>query len=192
MASTSKKALLRRHDGVVLAGYLPAAGFVRSGEPPSHAGANPPAPRPETIGEAGLVDLLDLAGRTVPVPLADVKTISFVRDFNLDDPVNPERLSRRSFLARPRSEGLWLRVTFLDGDQLEGLAPLDLSLLDTLLTDSGLILTPPDDRTNTHRIFVPRCAITALQLLAVITTPSRPRPTRPESRDDSQADLFPR
>ena len=58
------------------------------------------------------IDLLDLTGRVIPLPLNDIKHICYVRDFNLNDTVNPERLTRRTFLARPRTEGLWLRLTF--------------------------------------------------------------------------------
>jgi hypothetical protein len=66
------------------------------------------------------------------VPLSEIKHIAYVRDFNLNDSVNPERLTRRTFLARPRTEGLWVRLSFRgqstpsnEPDQLEGLAPLD-------------------------------------------------------------------
>src|SRR6185503_4098807 len=149
MSSSRKKVLVRRFSGDSLPGYLPSGGFV-------HAGA---------------VELLDLGGRILPLPLADIKHISFVRDFNLTDTVNPERLTRRTFLARPRSEGLWIRLTFRTAssppDQLEGLAPIDASILDDLLNDSGLQLTPPDIRSNTQRIYVPRSSITDLQLIAV-------------------------
>jgi hypothetical protein len=170
MASTRKKVVVRHLNGDLTPGYLPAANFLRR------------QPSPLAL------DLLDLAGRTLPIDLALVKTVSFVRDFNLDDTQNPERLTRRAFLARPRNEGLWLRITFPTGDQIEGLAPLDTTLLDALLDDAGLFLTPPDDRTNTHRLYVPRSAIATLQLLAVITTPSR-KPAKPST--GTQADLFP-
>jgi hypothetical protein len=117
--------------------------------------------------------------------------ISFVRDFNLADTVNPERLTRRAFLARPRSEGLWLRLTFRTGDLLEGLAPTDRSLMDALADDTGLFLTPPDTRSNTQRIYVPRAAIAELLLLAVVTTPSRRQPVGGQPAKESlQDELF--
>ena len=156
MSNSRKKVIVRRFSGDALPGYLPHANFVHTQS----------------------VDLLDLSGRIIPLPVNDIKIIHFVRDFNLSDPVNPERLTRRAFLARPRSEGLWLRITFRTGDILEGLAPTDLTLLDALIDDAGLFLAPPDTRSNTQRIYVPRTAITELQLLAVITTPSR-RPQLP-------------
>ncbi len=182
MASNQKKVIVRRFLGDVLPGYLPVSSFVHNGS----------------------VDLLDLDGRISPIPLSDIKHISYVRDFNRGDLSDPERISRRTFLARPRSEGLWVRLTFRtpghgppdprpadprSPDLLEGLAASDLSLLDDLLSDSGVHLTPPDTRSNTQRIFVPRTSILDLQVLAVITTPSRRKPL-PAQPDPLQEDLF--
>jgi hypothetical protein len=169
MSNSRKKVIVRRFSGDALAGYLPLAAFVRSGQ----------------------VDLLDLGGRIIPLQINDIKTICYVRDFNLADTVNPERLMRRAFLARPRTEGLWLRMTFRSGDTLEGLAAMDRGLLDGLVDDTGLFLTPPDTRSNTQRVYVPRAAIAEVQLLAVITTPSR-RPAPPESGqgESLQDELF--
>ncbi len=168
MSNSRKKVIVRRFSGDTLPGYLPHADFVRN-----HA-----------------IELLDLSGRILPLPLNDIKTICYVRDFNLADTQNPERLTRRAFLARPRSEGLWLRLTFRSGDLLEGLAPTDQTLLDALTGDAGLFLTPPDTRSNTQRLYVPRTAIAELQLLAVITAPSRrPAADRP-AKENLQDELF--
>jgi len=172
MSSSRKKVIVRRLTGEILPGYLPFSNFVHN----------------------RAVDLLDLSGHVVPLLLRDIKYVCYVRDFNLNDTLNPERLTRRAFLARPRSEGLWLRLTFrtssTEVDQLEGLAPIDISLLDDLVNDAGLHLTPPDTRSNTQRIYVPRTSISELQLLAVITTPSRRKP-EPGPKDSSiQTDLF--
>jgi len=172
MSSSRKKVIVRRFTGDTLAGYLPVSGFVRN------------------MG----IDLLDLSGHIVFLPLNEVKYICYVRDFNLNDAINPERLTRRTFLARPRSEGLWLRLSFRGAssppDQLEGLAPIDASILDDVLNDSGLQLTPPDIRSNTQRIYVPRSSITDLQLIAVITTPSRKKPLPVSAAPPLQKRLF--
>jgi hypothetical protein len=57
--------------------------------------------------------------------------------------------------------------------------------------DDGLFLTPPDTRANTQRLYVPRAAITELQLLAVITTPSRRQPSPPATpKENLQDELF--
>jgi hypothetical protein len=73
---------------------------------------------------------------------------------------------------------------------LEGLAPLDAALLDDVLNDAGLFLVPPDVRSNTQRIYIPRCSISGLQILAVITTPSRKKPAPGSSTVSLQEDLF--
>lgn len=157
MATSRKKVLLRDFAGKVQPGHLPLQNFVR----------------PEPKSAASLLDLLDLEGRVLVVPLAPLKWIAWVRDWNLNDRTDPERLTRKQFLARPRSEGLWVRIGFTDGDLLEGLAALDLTLLDGVERDHGIFLMPPDIRSNTQRIFVPRSAMNSLDILAVITTPSR-------------------
>lgn len=163
MSSSHKKVIVRRFAGDLLSGYLALSGFLERSEPAREDSDETPA----------LVQLLDLGGRLVPVPLDEIKMVSYVRDFNLSDTENPERLLRRSFLARPRAEGLWVRLTFRSGDLLEGLAPLDVSLADDLLRDGGLHLMPPDTRSNTQRIYVPRLAMSGLHLLGVVTSPSR-------------------
>ncbi len=168
MSSAHKKVIIRRFTGETLPGYLPLSSFVRNRS----------------------VDLLDLSGRVISLPINDIKHICYVREFNLNDSVNPERLLRRTFLARPRTEGLWLRMMFRTGDVLEGLAPTDATLLDDLIQDSGLHLTPPDTRSNTQRIFVPRSSLTELQLIAVITSPSRRKPLPAASVPTMQEDLF--
>jgi hypothetical protein len=168
MSSAHKKVIVRRFTGETLPGYLSLTGFVRN----------------------RALDLLDLSGRVVPLLLNDIKHVSYVRDFNLNDTANPERLTRRTFLAKPRSEGLWVRMTFRSGDLLEGLAPIDITLTDDLIQDTGLHLTPPDTRANTQRIFVPRTSLTEIQLIAVITTPSRRKPLPASSVPSLQEDLF--
>jgi hypothetical protein len=172
MSSAHKKVIIRRFTGETLPGYLPLASFVRN-RPAQHA-----------------LDLLDLGGRIVPLLISDIKYISYVRDFNLTDTANPERLTRRTFLARPRTQGLWLRMIFRTGDVLEGLAPTDISLLDDILNDTGLHLTPPDTRSNTQRLYVPRSSLAELQLLAVITAPSRRKPLPAASAPTLQEELF--
>ena len=167
-----KKVIVRRFTPGTLAGYLPASGV--------------------TVGAEGAaqLDLLDLSGRLQPVPLQEVKYVAYVRDFNSNDMAHPERLMRKTFGTRPRAEGLWLRLTLRDEDVIEGLAALDLSFADGLITDGGLHLVPPDIRGNTQRLFLPRPAITAMQILGVITAPSRRPAVIVQPAADEQPDLF--
>ena len=174
MAGSRKKTIVRLKSGSACVGYLPASGFVVNGQ----------------------VELLGLEGRIELIPAADIRLIAYVRDFNLGEP-DPEQLTRRAFLARPRTEGLWVRLTLDDGELLEGLGPLDLSLLDSLLLDRGLFLIPPDVRSNTQRLFVPREAIAAFQVLGVVTTPTKTSvqtkaPKKLQTRQlEGQESLFP-
>lgn len=165
MGSTQKKAVLRMHDGSWLAGYLPPMGFTRQ----------------------GAVELLDLSARLQSIPLPSLKWACFVRDFNSGEPSNPERLLRTTFTGRPRLAGLWLRLTLKDESVLEGMAANDLTLLDP----AGLLLTPPDTRSNTQRIFLPRTSITDLSVVAVIGASAAPPKRKPPVPDRRQADLFP-
>jgi hypothetical protein len=142
MSSSRKKVILRKHTRDWVAGYLPPFGFARD----------------------GALDLLDLDGKVASYSLADVKWVCFVRDFNSGELNNPERLLRKNFAARPRSEGLWLKLRLQDGDLIEGLAANDTSLVD----QDGIFLIPPDTRSNTQRIFVPRASIVEFEVLAVI------------------------
>ena len=168
MASSRKKVVVRRFSPGPMWGYLPQSGVTLPGSPP-------------------MLDLLDLSGRAQLVPLTEVKYVSYVRDLNVTDQVLPERLVRKAFLARPRTEGLWVRLQMRDADVIEGLAPLDLTMADCWTEDLGVHLVPPDIRGNTQRLFVPRSAIEAMEILAVVTTPSRKKPAPAE---EAQPDLF--
>ena len=171
MAPGHKKVVVRRFSSGLLWGYLPANGIVQSGTPPS-------------------LHLLDLGGRVTPALLTDVKYVSYVRDFNTSDAHNPERLPRKFFLARPRGEGLWLRLGFRDGDKLEGLGSIDIALAEDFTSDLGLYILPPDARGNTQRIYIPRSAIETMQVLAVVTSPSQKKKPEPRQPHDTQRDLF--
>ncbi len=165
MASARKPVIVRKFSRDWLAGYA-VADFGQT--------------RPE-------LEILDLTGKVVRMGWEHVKWVCYVRDFpsGSADQANPERLLRKRFSLRPRTAGLWLRLTLADGDELEGLAANDRSLVD----GAGLLLTPPDTRSNTQRIYVPRKAIQALEVLSLIGAPGRKR-TEPERRGAEQRDLF--
>lgn len=151
MPAAHKKVVVRQFDAEPSWGYLPPAGFVS--------------------GEEILLLLPD--GRTKSLLLTTIKLIAYVRDFNLADSVDPERMGRRTFQGRPRGEGLWLRVGFADDDQVEGLANFDMGFIDMLLEDRGVLMSPPDGRGNTQKVFVPRAAMRSLELLGSISSPAK-------------------
>jgi hypothetical protein len=167
MAPGQKKVVLRTKSGSVVWGYLPSNGFV----------------------ENFTVSMMEVNGRVTPFLMNEIRTIAYVRDFNLEDSVDPERMGRSTFAARPRGDGLWLRLTFLDGEILEGLTSFHSGFVDSLIEDQAIVLTPPDARGNTQRVFVPRSALSSVEVLGFVTAPSK-RVARAPAGSDRQATLF--
>ena len=127
----------------------------------------------------GKLEFLNTSGNVVMVDLKEVKGVYFVREFS-----DSEALTRKTFTTRPRVEGLWVRLRFRDNETVEGLMPNDL----TQITPDGFFVNPPDTRSNTQRIFVPRTALAELTVLAVIGAASRRR--RQAAADSQQAPML--
>ena len=154
-ASTHKKVIVVLLDRKSLRGYL----------------------NPSRLGQIDPLDLLTPTGEHQELPLAKIRSIYFVRDF--DDDFEPER---KAFLSRPKLDGLWLRLRFLDGDSLEGVIPNDL----LGLIDNGIQITPPDFNSNTDRIFIPRVALSEVTVLGVVGIARR----KPAAAAAAQPRLF--
>lgn len=161
MSSSRKKAIFRKYSRDWVAGYLPAAGFVHEGQ----------------------VEMLDLDGKVVALAVEDLKWICYVRDFNSGELNNPERMMRRTFAGRPRGEGLFVRVRLKDGDLIEGLAANDV----TLVSSEGVFLTPPDLRSNTQRLWIPRCSLDELDIIAVVGAAKKKGPVAEKPREEEAA-----
>ena len=136
--------------------------------------------------DAPELELLDLNGKVLRIAWDQVKWVCYVRDLPAGDSSNPERLLHKRFAIRPRTAGLWLRMTLTDGEELEGLAANDRSLVE----GAGLLLTPPDTRSNTQRIYVPRQAIQTLEVVSLIGAAGRKRAAA-AGPGTEQPDLFP-
>jgi hypothetical protein len=134
---------------------------------------------PTVFVNEGKLELLNTAGNVVAIDLREIKGVYFVREFG-----DSESLTRKTFTSRPRSEGLWVRLRFKDSETLEGLMPAD--LMQTM--PEGFLINPPDQRSNTQRIFVPRTALESLTVLAVIGAARRPR--RGIGEDQRQVPMF--
>jgi len=132
------------------------------------------------------LEVLDLTGKVLTIGWNTVKWVCYVRDFSSSsDTANPERLLQKRFAVRPRTAGLWLKLTLNDGDELEGIAANDRSLI----AGSGLLITPPDTRSNTQRIYIPRQAIQTLEVVSLI---GAARKRRAEAGQvEPQPELFP-
>jgi hypothetical protein len=114
---------------------------------------------PTQFVHEGKLEVLNTSGTVISIDLREIKGVYFVREFG-----DSESLTRKTFTSRPRSEGLWVRLRFKDSEVLEGLMPAD--LVQTM--PEGFLINPPDQRSNTQRIFVPRNALESLTVLAVI------------------------
>jgi len=156
MPSTHKKVIVRKVDRDSISGYVAPANFIHDGK----------------------LEVLNTAGNVIGVDLKEIKGVFFVREFG-----DSESLTRKTFTSRPRTEGLWIRLKFKDGEILEGLIPNDLALQ----VPEGYLINPPDLRSNTQRIFVPRTALDSVTVLAVIGGTHRQR-RRPE--DQLQVPMF--
>jgi hypothetical protein len=146
--STHKKVVIELLEKKLLRGYL----------------------NPARLTQATSLDLLSPEGSHEEIPLDKVRAIYFVRD--LADDIHMER---KTFLSRPKLDGLWIRLRFRDGDSLEGVIPNDL----LTLQDHGLQLTPPDFAAHTDRIFVPRSALTEFTVLGVVGIARRKPAAKP-------------
>jgi hypothetical protein len=158
MPSTHKKVIVRKLDRDAVHGYVAPSSFVVDGK----------------------LELLNTSGKLVAIGLDEIKGVYFVRDFG-----DNEGPGRKTFAARPRSEGLWVRLKFRDNDLLEGMMPNDLTQVST----DGFLISPPDTRSNTQRIFVPRSALESMTVLGVIGGPQAKR-RRAAAAETGQTALF--
>jgi hypothetical protein len=142
--STTKKAVIRRFDREPLAGYVNPLSYLQ----PSG------------------VELLSTDGSILTVPYDEIRTLSFVREF--DASAEP---GRRAFHARPKMEGLWVTFEFRDGEVMEGVLPNNLLQIEVY----GFTAIPPDPYSRHQRVFIPRAAVRSVAVLGVVGSPLRKR-----------------
>lgn len=118
------------------------------------------------LGHGEVIEVLTPEGEHRSIPADHVKCVYFVREFDGDF-----ELERKTFLSRPKLDGLWVRLHFRDEDVMEGIVPNN--LVDLL--NSGVQLTPPDLHGNTLRLFVPRSALLEMKVLGVVGVARRAR-----------------
>jgi hypothetical protein len=134
---------------------------------------------PEGLTADGL-DVLSPEGAITHVALSDLRAVCFVRDFGAGETWRKQR----RFLSRPKTPGLWVRLHFIDGELLEAVTPNNL-----VGERSGYLVVPPDATFQNHHLFVPREALTSMEVLGVIGSPLR-RPAKPVRDADKQMDMF--
>ena len=152
-ASTNKKVVVERFEREALRGFV----------------------NPQTWLREGGVELLSTEGSVREVPYSEIKAVSFVKDLD----AAPASADRRLFTTRPKTEGLWVRMLFRDGDHLDGVLANELLQIEP----QGFTVMPPDAAANTQRVFVPRSALSTLKVLGVIGGPLRRRKRTPPPED---------
>ena len=125
------------------------------------------------------VELLSAQGNVGIVPYDEIKLVAFVRDFD-----SSEESARRVFNTRPKMEGLWVSFQFRDGEILEGVMPNNLLPAEP----HGFTVIPPDPYSNQQRVFIPRTALRAVEVLGVVGSPLKKR--RPAAAPKEQIGLF--
>lgn len=156
--STTKKVLVRRFDRESLVGFV----------------------NPQTYLQPVGVELLRPDGTVALLSYEEVKTIYFVRDFEVAE----EPSGSRVFNTRPKLDGLWVRLQFRDQEVMEGVLLNDLLRLDPY----GYTLVPPDPSFSQQRVFVPRAALESCQVLGVVGSPLTRKKAKPAAKE--QIELF--
>ncbi len=155
--STTKRVMVRRFERETLAGYVNPVSYL------------------QPTG----IEWLSMDGQTSTLPYAEVKSISFVRDFASG--VDGER---RIFQTRPKMAGLWVSFEWRDGERMEGILPNNLLHPEPY----GFTVVPPDPFGNTQRVWVPRAAVKSVEVLGVVGSPIKTRRAKPVPRE--QIGLF--
>lgn len=137
---------------------------------------------PQTFQRPDGVEIMGRSAEVTVVPYAEVRAVYFVKEFE----GSPSENEKRVFGSRPKLDGLWVRLTFRDGEVLEGVIQNDLLLMGS----HGVTFTPPDATSNTQRIFVPQRSLQELKVLSVIGSPVHRRQSRPKTPPREQIDLF--
>jgi hypothetical protein len=158
-SSTNKKVQIWRFDRDLLSGFV----------------------NPLTYLTDSGVELLSLSGVVTTVPYEEIRRVHFVRDFA---PVGRQP-ERRVFQTRPKLDGLWVRLLFKDGETFEGVLSNNLLQLEP----QGFTIVPPDYSYNNQRLFVPKCALSEIQVLGVVGSPLRKSVAKRKSVKD-QIKLF--
>jgi hypothetical protein len=158
--STNKKVLVTRFDREAVFGFVNTQSYLSS---------------------EGL-ELLSQGGAVSMIPYQDIKLVCFVRDFQQGEPKKELRL----FTTRPKMEGLWIRMRFRDGDAMDGVLSNNLLQIEAY----GFSVIPPDPGFQNQRVFVPKTALSAIQVLGVVGSPLRLRKTAKQAAREGQLEMF--
>jgi hypothetical protein len=156
-SSTTKKTLIRRFDRESLRGYV----------------------NPQAYLQPGGVEFLTPGGAIVLIPYMEVKSVVFVKEFETD--AEPPKI----FMTRPKMDGLWVRMTFRDGEVMDGILPNNIVQWER----QGYSFIPPEPYSNNQRLFVPREALSSMNVLGVVGSPLT-RTSKKKIATENQPRLF--
>ena len=138
---------------------------------------------PQTYLQPDGIEVLTAGGSVAILPYSEVKALCFVREFGSGESWKPNLV----FTARPKNEGLWVRFRFRDGDAIDGVVSSN------LLTHEpqGFTMTPPDaGGTTAARMFLPKAAVSEVQVLGVIGSAARRASRKPRRAAEGQLKMF--
>lgn len=114
---------------------------------------------PSDLPTSMSIELQDGTGRT-DIALQDAKAVFFVRSFA----GSPKQQDVRFFDSLSIHPFLWVRVTFQDGEIMEGRVSNGIDLL----TQNAFRLFPVDELTNNRCLFVPKQSLKSFQIIGLL------------------------
>lgn len=138
----SRRVVVRYADGTTLRGYFSAEDFQLL-----------------KIDSLNLLSIRDITGESKAVAVSSLKAIFFVKSFEGTTDYSEFKV----FTHQPSGKGVWVRVSFRDGEIMEGIAPNAIS------TFAGPVfsLTPPDPRSNNETVIVSKQCLKEMQILGL-------------------------
>lgn len=121
--------------------------------------ASTPAGVPSDLPATMSIELEDGSGHQ-NIALQDAKAVFFVRSFA----GSPKQQDVRFFDSLSIHPYLWVRVTFHDGEIMEGRVSNGIDLL----TENAFRLFPVDELTNNRCLFVPKQSLSNFQIIGLL------------------------
>jgi hypothetical protein len=133
----------------------------------------------------GPLELITQGGSLQPLVPSEIKAICFISETGKADLFTADPLFQR----RPKLPGVWTRLTFRDGEKLDGILPHNL----LEWPESGYLLIPPRASASRQRVFVPRSALLDAECRGVVGKPVQAgskKPSRSKLPPEEQIPMF--
>jgi hypothetical protein len=116
----------------------------------------------EELGETVTLRSLE-TGLVQQLSTADIKAIFLVKTFEGNHRRSPIHFHTQT----PASKGLWVRITFHDGELMEGIV----NNTAAHVMQAGFTLIPTDPESNNKLIYVPKDRLTSFEVLGLRNPP---------------------